>query len=782
MLNSVQLSSQRNKINDRVKSFVRIRPSANFANDNIEVIRSENNNIIQIHDHTKTHSNIPRTANHLQKSWRFHVDDVLYNADQSEVYTTVAQDLVKQGLQGYSGTLVAYGEAGSGKTFTLSGARDNSDFGQRGLGPRAIGTIFQHIKSKECRNDEFSVSISYLEVQDKRLTDLLVDQQPKKKLEIFEDEVNEGATKVDGLSQVYVKNEHDAFSMFLKGDGRKDRNSHSIFTIYIKSKSQTISGGMLRSAELKFVDLTSWGTSEHNKLNPSHATAPSLTFLEQVVISLQAKCKDSVPWRSCPLTHVLKGSFKRGNTILLTTIFGDKKHLHGSLTTLRFAARINNCPVEPAHVEVNDAESRVLFLESENQKLKDELKMRYILNRRDDSEPSCSNYEPLTVKDIDTARTQVQDYLSFKSQKLDGLSIRHVNKLFSLMREEYHLKDKQVEDILRQKYQFIERDSSTADSIGNTPEKSSKNSKNSKNNKDSKEKAQEAETNETNDKKGNKDSKSKDSKNSKNTKNAKTHGSDSKTSIHNSDSNKLVNDQLSESLENFDKKFSSASLGDKMINNFNISEAYDDFKKNSGRVNYVNIKNCKKARDEMKNKMHDVAETLNFLVDDIRADEGEVERFTEQGPKGSGKAGLGGEQNIITEEQCSVRKRLAERKNKYVSLKKTYDELVVSEIKIDRELESFRKQLLIEFSEEYPHQDVFKIVNLEDLSDGRANESNQPPFSINQQKEQDDPSFNPWQGARTELYNNRMNHSGNGNVTGNSGAGLGVVDRRPLFK
>ena len=56
------------------------------------------------------------------------------------------------------------------------------------------------------------------------MTDLLADQQPKKKLEIFEDEKNEGATKVDGLSQVHVKDEHEAFSMFLKGDSRKDRN------------------------------------------------------------------------------------------------------------------------------------------------------------------------------------------------------------------------------------------------------------------------------------------------------------------------------------------------------------------------------------------------------------------------------------------------------------------------------------------------------------------------------------------------------------------------------
>ena len=46
------------------------------------------------------------------------MDDVLYNADQSEVYSTVAEKLVSRALDGYSGTLIAYGESGSGKTFT----------------------------------------------------------------------------------------------------------------------------------------------------------------------------------------------------------------------------------------------------------------------------------------------------------------------------------------------------------------------------------------------------------------------------------------------------------------------------------------------------------------------------------------------------------------------------------------------------------------------------------------------------------------------------------------
>merc|ERR1712173_122756 len=310
--------------------------------------------------------------------------------------------------------------------------------------------------------------------------------------------------------------------------------------------------------------------------------------------------------------------------------------------------------------------------------------------------------------------------------------------------------------------------------MGNTPEKSSKNSKNSKNNNSAKDQNISNEENNKDDKNSKSDKKSKGDKkggagknnNSNKPTNNSSKDSESKTSVHNTDSDKLIpaensgsaaNEKLDDSL---DKKFSSVSFAEEKNNhnNFNVSEAYDDFKKNNGRVNYMNIKNAKKSQEELKLKMHDCAEKLNSLVDEIKEDERDVQKFIQDSPKKVGVQENGS--TIITEEQCFIRQRLAERKNKYVGLKKVYDDLVADEIKIEKELESFRKQLLIEFAEEYPHQDVLKLVNLEELSDGRANESNQPPFTISQQKEQDDPSFNAWQGARTEIYNNRLNVSG----------------------
>ena len=112
------------KSTDRVKCFVRIRPSSNFAHQNIEILPGENteikNKILQLKSNNSNDSNFANkpVADNLQKSWKFNVDDVLYNAGQMQVYDTVAKSLVEKAMDGYSGTLVAYGESGSGKTFT----------------------------------------------------------------------------------------------------------------------------------------------------------------------------------------------------------------------------------------------------------------------------------------------------------------------------------------------------------------------------------------------------------------------------------------------------------------------------------------------------------------------------------------------------------------------------------------------------------------------------------------------------------------------------------------
>jgi len=480
---------------------------------------------------------------------------------------------------------------------------------------------------------------------------------------------------------------------------------------------------------LKFVDLTSWGMTTTSNDTSALASCPSLTFLEQVIISLQGHRRrptETIPWRSCTLTHVLKGSFKRGNTVLLATIFGDKQHLQASLTTLRFASRLNNVTVEPAHVEISDAESRVSFLEEELEKLKAELKMKYTLSRIDDRSPQCASYEPLTVTDIDQSRRLVQDFLSFKSNHLDVLSLRHVNKLFELMREEYIHQGDQLEADLRAKYTLTAFERPGSNSKGQSGGKKGVDDK-----KDSDKKS-------TKDKKGGADKKST---------NKKIAADSSRTSLTNTDSTSHLRPSHDNSRSQLDTTSNQKlehptneqSPATEPTETFNIFEAFEDFKKNSGRGSYMNILSSKKLLVKNTHEVSLLAVKINKLVEEIDECDKIVKEFSNSHP----------ETEIITEEECAARQEAASKKGCYISMKEKYSELQLAQMQIHRDLEKHRKQLMLEFSEEHSNHDIFGLANLQLF--GNTKEQTQPPFTIPKQKEQNDPSFTAWQGARLEL-------------------------------
>ena len=64
---------------------------------------------------------------------------VLHNASQEEVYDSCVQEITSRLMDGYNGTLMAYGETGAGKTYTMTGATDN--YPLRGIIPRAISQV-----------------------------------------------------------------------------------------------------------------------------------------------------------------------------------------------------------------------------------------------------------------------------------------------------------------------------------------------------------------------------------------------------------------------------------------------------------------------------------------------------------------------------------------------------------------------------------------------------------------------------------------------------------------
>lgn len=89
-------------------------------------------------------------------------------ARQAEVYQTHAEGVTRNAMDGFNGTILAFGQTGSGKTHTMMGSVAVPE--EFGIVPRAIRTIFEE---KEAASDEFNVEISYVEIYNENVYDLL---------------------------------------------------------------------------------------------------------------------------------------------------------------------------------------------------------------------------------------------------------------------------------------------------------------------------------------------------------------------------------------------------------------------------------------------------------------------------------------------------------------------------------------------------------------------------------------------------------------------------------
>ncbi|KAJ1949417.1 hypothetical protein IWQ62_006738, partial [Dispira parvispora] len=138
-------------------------------------------------------------ANHsfdkvLGKTYTF---DRVYGpeARQADIHDQVAVPLLEEVLMGYNCTLFAYGQTGTGKTFTMEGdlncthtiASENA-----GIIPRTLFRLFHTLENNQA---EFSVRLSYLELYNEELRDLFsAAEDDHRKLRIFDDNTS-GSTK-----------------------------------------------------------------------------------------------------------------------------------------------------------------------------------------------------------------------------------------------------------------------------------------------------------------------------------------------------------------------------------------------------------------------------------------------------------------------------------------------------------------------------------------------------------------------------------------------------------
>ncbi|NXG61161.1 KIF9 protein, partial [Hemiprocne comata] len=449
----------------RVQTFVRVKPTADFAQDMIQF--GPDNKTIRIFIKKDARRG---AVNNCRTGWSFQLDGVLHNTSQELAYQALAEKLVSQALIGYNGTIMCYGQTGAGKTYTMMGV--TGEYKERGIIPRAVGQVFK--ATAQSMEPFVTVRISYLEIYNETLFDLLSSRSSPGTGGIQLAVVDcPGGVYVKGLSVHPVGHEEDALSLLFEARGgkrcpgetkrvraehtlsRNSSRSHCIFTIYLESR---FSGGKCISSKINLIDLAGWERlsrtgSEGQILKEATYINKSLLFLEQIITALADPEKDHVPFRHSKLTHVLKDSLGGNcNTVLVANICGEAEHVEETLSSLRFAARMKGISSEPVVRERYSPEGTVKALEKEVLLLKQELAVHDSLANR-----SWVTHSPVPATQIAEIRSQVQKYLKGAIDEIDILNIRQVQEVFKQFKLIVRQQEHEVEARVRSQYLLIDR-------------------------------------------------------------------------------------------------------------------------------------------------------------------------------------------------------------------------------------------------------------------------------------------------------------------------------------
>ena len=191
---------------------------------------------------------------------KFAFDDVIGSGVcQEELFKRIGQKTIKDGIMGHNGTIFVYGQTGSGKTHTMTGDLNSKE--NKGILPRALEYLFYSLDQNEI---DYEVKISFLEIYNEKIRDLLV-KENKKNLQIRENTKN--GVWVDGLEKIVVRNWAETEKYILTGNNARtvgetgmnsqSSRSHTVFTVELSlSEINSKEGGVIRKhSKLNFVDL-----------------------------------------------------------------------------------------------------------------------------------------------------------------------------------------------------------------------------------------------------------------------------------------------------------------------------------------------------------------------------------------------------------------------------------------------------------------------------------------------------------------------------------------------
>ncbi|EJS43836.1 kip3p [Saccharomyces arboricola H-6] len=273
------------------------------------------------------------------------------SSSQARIYKETTSPLLDSVLDGFNSTVFAYGATGCGKTYTVSGTPS-----EPGIIFLAMEELFNKITDLKDEKD-FEISLSYLEIYNERIRDLLKPETPSKRLVIREDTQNH--IKVANLSYHHPTTVEDVMDLVVQGSINRTTSpteanevssrSHAVLQIHIMQTNKFVDLTSQHTfATLSIIDLagSERAAATRNRGLRLHEGANINRSLLALGNCINALCLNDgsrschIPYRDSKLTRLLKFSLG-GNckTVMIVCISPSSSHYDETLNTLKYANR-----------------------------------------------------------------------------------------------------------------------------------------------------------------------------------------------------------------------------------------------------------------------------------------------------------------------------------------------------------------------------------------------------------------------------------------------------------
>lgn len=298
------------------------------------------------------------------KDKTFNFDKVIAeSAEQADVYASVS-GLTTKFLEGFNATILAYGQTGAGKTFTMgSNFSPKDDPRGNGIIPRLVEDVLAQIETLSAAN-RCVLTFSYLEIYNEHIKDLLCrGEPPAKGYQLQKDD--HGNYVVAGCTEVVVSSLEDVAKCLehgarLRSTASTQMNAHSsrshaVITLRLEQEplaaveeseepltAEEDAPAMKKSSLFRLVDLAGSERAkktgaEGDRLREANSINQSLSTLGKCIMALAGKEKH-IPYRDSKLTQLLMNSLGGNSaTLMIACVSPADTNFEETLQTLRSA-------------------------------------------------------------------------------------------------------------------------------------------------------------------------------------------------------------------------------------------------------------------------------------------------------------------------------------------------------------------------------------------------------------------------------------------------------------